>query len=170
LYLPKHLLCKASFHSPQVTQWFTRIVYPLFVGITLFLIYSLAQLRSCCARVVGRKLLKRFKIKYVRPLKDEENSSSDDERQDHSIKSKFCLGIRTIMNGMIYLRNLLIYSMEHVSSREDMKILINKLINALSAFVNFSYISLISTAAELFVCSRQPDRLFTLNSSPDIFW
>jgi hypothetical protein len=120
--------------------------------------------------VIGIRLIRRCKIKYIRPLRDEELSSSDDERQDHSMKSKLFFGLRTILNGMIYLRNLLVYSMDHVSAREDMKILINKLINALSAFVNFSYISLISTAAELFVCSRQPDQHYTLNSSPDIFW
>ena len=73
--------------------------------------------------------------------------------------------IKNIIGGII---NFFIWSLTEKSSGRELIKILNRIINAFFAFLSFSFIFIMTTASEVFVCTQQPDGLFTLNSSPDI--
>jgi hypothetical protein len=63
---------------------------------------------------------------------------------------------------------MIIWTFKHVSTRYDMKIFFNKILNTLSAYISFLFIFMMTNAAEIFVCTKQKNETFTLNASPNI--
>ena len=63
-----------------------------------------------------------------------------------------------------------IWLIRQPSSRREMKMYFNRLLNTLSAYLSFLFIFMMTNSAEIFVCTKQKNGEFTLNSSSDILW
>jgi hypothetical protein len=139
-----------------VTLWILKMLIPLGLVFGFVLLYGIAELRSLFATFIGNKIVKAFNIKYKQPPIVTQEMS----------KGEF-LKVR-IMREVIWVYNVLVWIPRHTSTRRDFKILFNRLLNTLSAYISFLYIFMMSTASEIFVCTPQKNGSYTLNESSDI--
>lgn len=115
------------------------------------ILYVLGELRNLFAYFIGQKVFKNIKyIKYIDPdLEDEEDFDEESKKEEEEIstlqKIKAVLTelYKVISNflkeKLIFMYNLLLWSLKEVASRKDMTTMINKCVNAYFAFLSFSF-------------------------------
>eukprot|EP01080_Neovahlkampfia_damariscottae_P008579 gene8579-404_t len=139
-----------------VPLWIVKMLIPLGLVVLFIGIYIFSELRSLFAGTIGHKIVKAMNIKYLRP--------PDIEPEMSKFQSFQIWFIRQI----IWLYNLAIWVPRHKSTRQDFKILFNRLLNTFSAYISFLYIFMMTTASEIFVCTAQKNGSYTMNESADI--
>ena len=132
------------------------MLIPLGLIVLFIVIYIIGELRSLFARTIGYRLMKSLKIQYMRP--------PDFTSEMTKIQNFQTWFIRQV----IWVYNVFVWIPRHTSTRRDFKILFNRLLNTLSAYISFLYIFMMTTASEIFVCTSQKNGSFTLNESADI--
>jgi len=141
---------------PYIAIWILKMLLPPALILVFIFIYLLGEFRSLFAGTIGFRIINYFGIKYKRP-------------PDYPIESTKKEEIKIwIIRQFIWLYNLFIWIPKHKSTRRDFKILFNRILNTLSAYISFLYIFMMTTASEIFVCTSQKNGSFTLNESADI--
>ena len=151
-----------------VSLWVLQMLMPVYFLACFSVLYTLLIIRSLFATVIGKVLnLMKVKVKYVTPIV---RNVYDDEEEEETKKSKKIIKkiTTTIKNLLALVTNIFIWTTTQKSSGRDFVKILNRIINAFFAFLSFNFIFIMTTASEVFVCTQQPDGLFTLNSSPDI--
>ena len=146
------------------TLWIIQMFVPIGFVISFSILYLLILLRSLIASTIGHLCLRKIlKVKYIKP-----HQKQDDEE----IKSRVQKLIKKIQflgkNGFITTINFIIWSISQGSTKRELLKVFNSIINAILSLLSFSFIYIMTTASEVFVCTRQPNGVMTLNASPDI--
>eukprot|EP01080_Neovahlkampfia_damariscottae_P012581 gene12581-6401_t len=137
------------------TIWIFKVLIPLILMMSFVLFYLFGVLRSIFAYKLGNLWMKRMNIRYITPP-----GYSSDEKMNKII---------WIKRQFIWLYNLIIWIPRQGSTRKELAQLFHRMLNSLSAYVSFIYIFIMTTASEIFDCYRQPNGLYTLQSSPNLF-
>jgi hypothetical protein len=111
-------------------------------------------------------------LKYKKPIPLEDDSDSDEENQKKSKVILFCkqLMIEGILNNIIWVRNLIIWSFRQKSSLLDIRRMGNKIIGGYLSTISFFYLRIMTTSFKTFGCDSQPNGFYTFKESPDINW
>jgi hypothetical protein len=149
-----------------ITLWFLQMMMPIAFFISFMILFSLLVLRSLFSIPIRALFGLCFKIRYIKPLT---SSEDEDDSKKKNLFVDLCGSVlRTIRNAIGFILNFTIwYFTEKSNGRELMKIF-NRILNSYFAFLSFSFIFIMTTASEVFVCTRQPDGTNTLDASPDI--
>jgi hypothetical protein len=149
-----------------ITLWFLQMMMPIAFFISFMILYSLLVIRSLFSIPIRALFSLCFKIRYIKPLTSVED---EDDSKKKNLFVDLCQSVlRTIRNAIGFILNFTIwYFTERSNGRELMKIF-NRIVNSYFAFLSFSFIFIMTTASEVFVCTRQPDGISTLDASPDI--
>ena len=137
------------------TLWIFKVLIPLFLMLSFVVIYLFGVLRSLFAYKLGNLILKKLNIKYMTP---------PEYPEDNSKTTKIW-----IIQQFVWLYNLIVWIPRQGSTKKELALLFNRMLNALSAYISFIYIFIMATASEIFDCYRQPNGTFTLQSSPNLF-
>jgi hypothetical protein len=151
-------------------EYFLQISLPILVLIGFTFLYFLGTTRSLFASVIGKRIAKILKLKYVAPFKqedldDDEKLSKKDMTKRSVEEFKF-----TLYNLFIYLYNVLLWVLKEPFTFGQNRLFFYKLVNAYLSFVSLFFIRIMTTSSQIFVCKSQPDGRLSLNASPDIFW
>jgi hypothetical protein len=122
------------------------------------LLYIFGVLRSIFAYKLGNAIMKKLGIRYKTP--------------SPYLKSmnKFQKSWTWIKRQFVYFYNLFVWIPRQGSTKKELVVLFNRTLNSFSAYISFIYIFMMTTASEIFVCTYQPNGMYTLNESPNIFW
>jgi hypothetical protein len=169
-----------------VSLWTLQMMMPVAFFICFAALYFILLMRSFFASITKYLLSFTFQIVYFAPPSTKEKyniyDDSDEEEKEKEEKNvskskkvvKFLLKVLTKVKNFFLsiLRNIANFTIwwftEKSSSREMMKIF-NRIINSVFAFLSFTFIFIMTTASEVFVCKLQPNGLYTLSTSPNIF-
>jgi hypothetical protein len=137
-------------------------------------IYFAIILRSLFAAFIGWRIIHCLKLKYTKPI-SLDDSDSDSDTEEVQKKSKIVLFCKQIfvegfLNNIIWLRNLIIWSIKEKSSLLDIKRLGNKIIGGYLSIITFFYLRIMTTSFKTFGCDWQPNGSYTFKESPDINW
>jgi hypothetical protein len=125
------------------------------------MLYFLVVLRSLIAGSIGNLIKKCLRIKFIRPLERE-------EKPKNKILRLIIVLSYSMKNLTIYSINLVNWMLTEKSSKRELMKIFNAIINSVLSFFSFSFIYIMTTASEVFVCTKHPNGVLTLNSSPDI--
>jgi hypothetical protein len=160
-----------------VSLWTLQMMLPIAFFICFGALYIILLIRSFFAAITRYILSFTFEIVYFAPSKDEDDDnydSSDEEEETKKKKTNVLIKILKkvkdfTLNLLRSAANFTIWWFTEKSSSREMIKIFNRIINAVFAFLSFSFIFIMTTASEVFVCKLQPNGLYTLNNSPDIF-
>jgi hypothetical protein len=148
-----------------VTLWTLQMLMPIYFLVSFGILYILLIVRSINASILSNALkLIKINITFIRPLANDSVYEEETEKK----RNFFTKLIRTIRNIFTTILNLFIWTIVSPSSGRELVKILNRIINGFFAFLSFSFIFIMTTASEVFVCTKQPDGVYTLNSSPDI--
>jgi hypothetical protein len=134
------------------------MMIPIGLVLVFVIIYFVGELRSLFAGLIGSKIVKALGIRYMKPPSFQPIMTKTQEFKIWFVRQ------------LVWVYNVLIWVPRHKSTRRDLKIFFNRLLNTLSAYISFLYIFMMTTAAEIFVCTSQKNGSYTLNESSDILW
>jgi hypothetical protein len=134
------------------------MLIPVALVLVAIVIYFIGELRSLFAAIIGHRIVTVLNIRYRKPPSYSTVSTKLGETKIWFIRQ------------FVWLYNVFVWIPRHKSSRRDLKIFFNRLLNTLSAYISFLYIFMMTTAAEIFVCTAQKNKSYTLNESSDILW
>lgn len=140
-------------------KWAFSLALAPVLLLSFVVFYILGEIRSCIAFRVGKVV----HFKYLAFSEDEPKQA----KKNRLVKAWQNL-LRSVKNGCVWGINFGIWFVQQGCTRQQMKTFANKIINSYCTFLSFSYSFIITAASEIFICSSQPNGLFTLNSSPDI--
>jgi hypothetical protein len=145
-----------------ITLWVLQMMMPVAFLLCFCLIFFLVFLRSAITYPIRFMLGLCCHIKYLKPLKQ---GNYENQSLFKRLFGKFSEAIRRFF---IYSTNIFIWTWtEKSNGRQFMKIF-NRIVNAYFAFLSFTFIFIITTSSEIFVCTTHPDGSQTWDSSPDI--
>jgi hypothetical protein len=138
--------------------WVLKMMIPIALVLVFVFIYLMGEFRSLFAGLIGYRIVKALGIRYVTPPSFQPIMTKTQE-----FKIWFT-------RQLVWIYNVFVWIPRHKSTRRDLKIFFNRLLNTLSAYISFLYIFMMTTAAEIFVCTSQKNKSYTLNESSDILW
>jgi hypothetical protein len=147
-----------------VTLWIIQMMMPIAFLLCFAILFFALVLRSAITYPIRGVLQLCFRLRYFKPIKFDK----DEEREKSKFKQIFKSISNAIKSFFIYFGNVFLWFFtEKSTSRQFMKIF-NRITNAYLALLSFSFIFIMTTASEIFVCTTHPDGSQTLDSSPDI--
>jgi hypothetical protein len=144
-----------------ITLWIIQMMVPVVFIACFTTLYFLALMRSLIAGSIGNLTKRCLRIKFIRPLEWEKNP------KNKVMKLILTLSF-TLKNLTIYIFNLVNWMLSEKSSKRELMKIFNAIINSMLSLLSFSFIYIVTTASEVFVCTKHPNGVLTLNSSPDI--
>jgi hypothetical protein len=141
-----------------VTIWVFKVVVPIVLMSMFVFLYIFGVLRSIFAYKLGNAIMKKLGIRYKTPSPYLESMN------------KFQYIWNWIKRQFIYFYNIFVWIPRQGSTKKELIVLFNRTLNSFSAYISFIYIFIMTTASEIFVCTYQPNGMYTLNESPNIFW
>jgi hypothetical protein len=152
-----------------VSLWVLQMLLPIYFLASFGTLYVILIVRSMFATVVSKLLsLINVQIKYITPisLKKKDELGIDEEQIE---KIPFIKKVLVVLANILgKVANFSIWFVSQKSTGRDLVKILNRIINGYFAFLSFSFIFIMTTASEVFVCTKQTDGLYTLNGSPDI--
>jgi hypothetical protein len=137
-----------------------KILLP-FIALFFFLcLYLLVVLRSILVKFISSKLLK--KVKYITPILNKISINKDEEFKPKKLDA--------VKNYFIHLINLFLWFFKETSTAQELSDSFAVIINFYVEKVIFLfYIDIMTTAFQSFGCKEQPNGMWTLVASPNIF-
>jgi hypothetical protein len=144
---------------------------PFFFLFAFIVIYIIALLRSLFATTIGFKIAKCLKLKYKKPIESDDEDSDDEQTKKKSKIKSLIFGIlRSVENGLIWVRNFWVWCIRQESTAIELKRLFNKIVGAYLSFISFFFLRIMTTSFQIFGCDWQPNDTYTFKESPDILW
>jgi hypothetical protein len=167
-----------------VSLWTLQMMMPVAFFICFAALYFILLMRSFFASITKYLLSFTFQIVYFAPTsKERYNIDDSDEEEENEVDKnepkskkilKFFVKVFTKVKNFLlsivrYIANFTIWWFTEKSSSREMMKIFNRIINSVFAFLSFTFIFIMTTASEVFVCKLQPNGLYTLSTSPNIF-